>query len=142
MAFVTGPRQVGKTTLALNIAGNDERYYLNWDDNEHRELVLGSTSELAAHLGLDRATDRLPIVVFDEIHKYRDWKRFLKGFYDRYKTRCRILVTGSAHMAVYKRGGDSLMGRYFYYPTTSIICSGTNSTFTIRKYRKSTRTHR
>lgn len=115
MAFISGPRQVGKTTLALDIAGDSERHYLNWDDADHRELILGQTRALAAHLGLDHVADQLPVVVFDELHKYGRWKQFLKGFFDRYKTRCRILVTGSAHMTVYQRGGDSLMGRYFYY---------------------------
>jgi hypothetical protein len=54
-------------------------------------------------------------VVFDEVHKYRHWKRFLKGFFDTYEKYVRIIVTGSARLDVYKRGGDSMMGRYFLY---------------------------
>jgi predicted AAA+ superfamily ATPase len=54
-------------------------------------------------------------VVFDEIHKYRKWKSFLKGFFDVYGERLKIIVTGSARLDIYKRGGDSLMGRYFPY---------------------------
>lgn len=113
MAVVSGPRQVGKTTLALVVAGNDQTRYLNWDDFSDRQLLLGDSKALAAHLELDRAQDQLPVVIFDEIHKYSGWKQFLKGFYDRHKGRCRIIVTGSARMTVFKKGGDSLMGRYF-----------------------------
>jgi len=57
---------------------------------------------------------RIP-VVFDEIHKYRKWKSFLKGFFDIYGDRLKVVVTGSARLDVYKRGGDSMMGRYFPY---------------------------
>ena len=61
------------------------------------------------------ARSRLPTVAFDEIHKYARWKQFLKGFFDEYEDRCRVIATGSARMDVYKRGGDSMMGRYFPY---------------------------
>ena len=54
-----------------------------------------------------------PLVVFDEIHKFKEWRVFLKGFYDNYPGKFRILVTGSAKLDVFSRGGDSLMGRYF-----------------------------
>ncbi len=66
-------------------------------------------------LGLDRLAKRPPVVVFDEIHKYSRWRTFLKGFFDTYGDRVRILVTGSSRLDVYRRGGDSLMGRYFPY---------------------------
>jgi predicted AAA+ superfamily ATPase len=54
-------------------------------------------------------------VVFDELHKYPHWKRFLKGFFDLDEQRCRIIVTGSSRLDAYRRGGDSLMGRYFLF---------------------------
>ncbi|MBM3198278.1 MAG: ATP-binding protein [Chlamydiae bacterium] len=57
----------------------------------------------------------IPLLIFDEIHKYPMWKDFLKGLYDTYPHQMHILVTGSARLDVYKRGGDSLMGRYFRY---------------------------
>ena len=53
--------------------------------------------------------------MFDEIHKYGKWKNFLKGFFDLYEKKSKIIVTGSARLNIYKKGGDSLMGRYFYY---------------------------
>ncbi len=113
MLFLSGPRQVGKTTSSLN--ETSPGYYLNWDNDVHRTLILEGPSAVARHLGLDNLRETLPVVVFDEIHKYRYWKRFLKGFFDTYEKQVRIIVTGSARLDVYKRGGDSMMGRYFLY---------------------------
>ena len=99
MVFVAGPRQVGKTTLARALPGAREGY-LNWDVAEHRERIL--RRELPA----------APLWIFDEIHKYRAWRGFLKGLYDGRSTGQRILVTGSARLDLYRHGGDSLQGRY------------------------------
>ncbi|MEW6488799.1 MAG: ATP-binding protein [Thermodesulfobacteriota bacterium] len=99
MVFVAGPRQVGKTTLARSVEGA-EAGYLNWDVAEHREQILRR---------------RLPasdLWVFDEIHKYRPWRNYLKGLYDGRRPGQRILVTGSARLDLYRFGGDSLQGRY------------------------------
>ncbi len=52
--------------------------------------------------------------MFDEIHKYRPWRNYLKGLYDAGPDDKRILVTGSARLDLYRRGGDSLQGRYHY----------------------------
>ena len=102
MVFIGGPRQVGKTTLAQHIDGFDEKGYLNWDISEHREKIL------------KKEFPSTNFWVFDELHKYRSWRNFLKGLYDQYKNTHRILVTGSAHLNVYRYGGDSLQGRYHY----------------------------
>ena len=102
MVFVAGPRQVGKTTLARMLPGAD-RGYLNWDVAEHRERILR------------RELPSSRLWVFDEIHKYRNWRNYLKGVYDRHGAPPRgprILVTGSARLEVYRFGGDSLQGRY------------------------------
>ena len=111
MALVSGPRQVGKTTTCRNHADT----HLNWDNVDHRELVLGETHDLVEQLGLNRLSKKVPVALFDELHKYPRWKQFLKGFFDTYSDRLRIIVTGSSRMDVYRRGGDSLMGRYFPY---------------------------
>lgn len=111
MAFVTGPRQVGKTTTCKSLASA----YLNWDDGDHRQLFLKGPSAVAAELKLDRLQERPLIAVFDELHKYRRWKWFLKGFFDTHGEAARLLVTGSSRMDLYRRGGDSLMGRYFLF---------------------------
>ncbi len=99
MVFVAGPRQVGKTTLALSLPGA-RAGYLSWDIAEHRERIL---------------KQELPpgrLWIFDEIHKHRSWRNLLKGLYDGRRTGQRIMVTGSARLDLYRRGGDSLQGRY------------------------------
>lgn len=106
MVFVGGPRQVGKTTLSFNLLHGDETHpaYLNWDDPKiHKALLKG---ELPADQSL---------IVFDEIHKYKHWRNLIKGFYDTQKSRRKFLITGSARLDYYRRGGDSLQGRYHYY---------------------------
>ncbi len=114
MVFLSGPRQVGKTTSAAACAGRDGKYF-NWDNQRHRIIITSGADALAGELGLDELRTYSPVVIFDELHKYGKWKSFLKGFFDLYQDRCRVLVTGSARLNVYKRGGDSLMGRYFLY---------------------------
>ena len=99
MVFVAGPRQVGKTTLALSLPGA-RKGYLNWDVVEHRERILR------------RELPPATLWIFDEIHKYRGWRNYLKGLYDTRPTSQKILVTGSARLELYRYGGDSLQGRY------------------------------
>ena len=111
MAFVSGPRQVGKTTTCRRLADA----YVNWDDMDHRERVLAGPQEIAHMLGLHRLAAEPPLVLFDELHKFPRWKQFLKGLFDTYGQRIRVAVTGSSRLDVYRRGGDSLMGRYFLY---------------------------
>lgn len=111
MAFVTGPRQVGKTTSCRRLG----EHYSNWDNIDDRETILAGPEALAARMRLDRLSATPPIIVFDELHKYPRWKQFLKGFFDSYADLARIIVTGSSRMDIYRRGGDSLMGRYFLY---------------------------
>jgi hypothetical protein len=112
MAFVSGPRQVGKTTVCRSLA--DEGAYLSWDSEADRRLILAGDRAVAERLGLERAGPPVT-AVFDEIHRFGRWKRFLKGFYDHQGERVKIMVTGSSRLDVYRRGGDSLMGRYFLF---------------------------
>jgi uncharacterized protein len=116
MLFLAGPRQVGKTTIsqAIEALGMDFSY-LNWDVQEHQQLLVQGAQTVGAALQITRARATLPIVVFDEIHKYSQWKNYLKGFYDLYSQKIHIIVTGSARLDIYQAGGDSLMGRYFLY---------------------------
>jgi predicted AAA+ superfamily ATPase len=99
MVFITGPRQVGKTTLARHILGKHDGY-LNWDIPADRARITGHDFP------------RTPLVVLDEIHKFRLWRNTLKGLFDERKGRQKILVTGSAKLGYYRYGGDSLQGRY------------------------------
>ena len=111
MIFLSGPRQVGKTTTARQTAD----YYLDWDNRSHQEIILKGPEAVAEYCGLHIAQEAIPVILFDELHKFPRWKNFLKGLFDTYEERCRIIATGSAKMDVYRRGGDSLMGRYFPY---------------------------
>jgi len=90
LVFVGGPRQVGKTTMALHLLGAlrsaRPAAYLNWDIAEHRQAIL------RGELPQGR------LVVFDEIHKYARWRGLMKGFFDRYGTSRSALVTGSARL--------------------------------------------
>ncbi len=111
MVWVTGPRQVGKTTTCRALGDA----YHNWDNLDDRRLFLSGPAAVADKDGFSRLSARLPILVFDELHKYRKWKGFLKGFFDTYSEKTRLLVTGSSRLETFRRGGDSLMGRYFLY---------------------------
>ncbi len=115
IVFLTGPRQVGKTTLAKSLLGvSGGGTYWNWD-------IVSDRQRLAREPYFFQATPRqhgstIPLVVFDELHKYRRWKSYLKGVYDAYQSRFRVLVTGSGRLAFRKWGGESLFGRYVTIP--------------------------
>ncbi len=116
MVFMMGPRQTGKTTLSLEASGEYLNHsYFNWDNPAEKLLFLEGVKAIAKQAGLDQLHAEKPVLVFDEIHKFGKWKNFLKGFFDLYEKTARIIVTGSSKLDIYKRGGDSLMGRYFYY---------------------------
>jgi uncharacterized protein len=118
MLFLVGPRQVGKTTTSMEIATpKPNHFYLNWDVQEDRKLLLQGPDAVSQTLELERAKLGAgpSFVIFDELHKYRKWKTFIKGFFDKYSKKVQIIVTGSARLDVYQKGGDSLMGRYFLY---------------------------
>lgn len=123
MAFVSGSRQVGKTTLCKGLAD----HYLDWDNDNHRDMILSGPDAVANCLSLHQLMEKRPILCLDEIHKYSKWKTFLKGFFDTHNENCRILVTGSSRLDVFKRGGDSLMGRYFIYRMHPLSIAELNS---------------
>lgn len=107
MVFIGGPRQVGKTTLSIQYlepSSISNPQYLNWDRQSDRSLIL---------------KDQIPLnsstIVLDEIHKYKKWRGLVKGIYDKYHHEHRILVTGSARLDYFSKGGDSLLGRYRYF---------------------------
>jgi len=109
MALVSGPRQCGKTTLGrMLLRGRRRGVYWNWDEAKFRRLWAQDPS--AAFPAVKGGS--VPLVVLDEIHKHRLWKRNLKGVYDTLEAPCDILVTGSARLDVYKKGSDSLLGRH------------------------------
>lgn len=116
MAFLSGPRQVGKTTISKYCKNFTSDFsYLNWDIVKDRNKILSGLEETVADLPLDAITIQRPLIVLDEIHKYKKWKNLLKGFFDEYKGALNIIVTGSAKLNTHRKVGDSLMGRYFLY---------------------------
>jgi uncharacterized protein len=106
MVFVGGPRQVGKTTLCRELVASHFKAsaYFNWDNRTDRKMIMASSWPGNAEL-----------LILDEVHKYRQWKGFVKGEYDKLKEVFKFLVTGSARLDLYRRGSDSLQGRYHYY---------------------------
>jgi len=116
MLFLAGPRQVGKTTIGLSAQALTKQFvYLNWDNQDHRQIILKGPKTVAEQIEPHKLHAATPIIMFDELHKYRRWKIFLKGFFDTYKDMLNIVVTGSSKLDIYRTGGDSLMGRYFPY---------------------------
>jgi uncharacterized protein len=107
MVLISGPRQCGKTTFSRGLFKSSETQYLNWDIPADRKALLGSELD-----------PKKEVWILDEIHKNRRWRNWLKGLYDGFghttaSPRHKILVTGSARLELYSRGGDSLQGRYF-----------------------------
>jgi len=115
MAFISGPRQVGKTTLAKSYGPHfDQSSYRNWDETEFRRLWTKSPNSLQGDFRLENLKQS-KLLILDEIHKSKGWKQKLKGLYDSLGEDLQIIVTGSARLNVFKKGGDSLMGRYFIF---------------------------
>ncbi len=102
MVFLGGPRQVGKTTLAKAFIKKPEQY-LNWDLAKDRQVIL--KGELNTDLSL---------IVLDEVHKYKNWRSLVKGHFDKFFPDLNLMVTGSARLDYFRKGGDSLVGRYHY----------------------------
>ncbi len=105
MVFVGGPRQCGKTFLAKEILKtlNSSSNYFNYDSPDDKKRILS------------QQWSEEKFIALDEIHKYPKWKTFVKGMYDTQKETHNFLITGSARLDIYKRGGDSMMGRYHYW---------------------------
>lgn len=106
MVFIWWPRQVWKTTLSLNIWNKYyKKYtYLNWDNIEHKKRILKWEYDYESE-----------IIIFDEIHKYNNWKNLLKWEYDVKKDKYDFLVTWSARLDIYQKWWDSMLWRYYYY---------------------------
>lgn len=102
MVLLAGPRQVGKTTLAKQLS--PPAGYLSYDIPRDRQRIL--RRELPPS-GV--------VWVFDELHRFRGWRNWLKGVVDEFGRTQPILVTGSGRLDAYRFGGDSLQGRYHFW---------------------------
>jgi len=113
MIFLAGPRQVGKTTLSKIISRNFiNNLYFNWDIPQDKTRLVENPTFFQE---IKRRDPSIPLIIFDEIHKYKDWKNYLKGVYDQYHESYQFLVSGSGRLDIYQKGGDSLAGRYFLF---------------------------
>lgn len=107
MVFIGGPRQVGKTTLSLELIGVSRKdciAYFNWDDKSDKRKVRKLEFPYSE-----------PVLILDEIHKYKKWRGLVKGLFDKRFPKNNFIVTGSARLDYYRFGGDSLQGRYHYH---------------------------
>ncbi len=105
MVFLGGPRQVGKTTLARFVAQEQKNHlYLNWDNHKHKLQIM-----------VQQWPPDTKYIVFDEIHKYDKWKNLIKGIWDTRLNNEKIIVTGSSKLNIFRKSGDSLLGRYHYH---------------------------
>ena len=134
MVFIGGPRQVGKTYFGRDLA---KRYfknpqYLNWDIDADRRKILNL-----------RFSPENDLLLFDEIHKYANWKNHIKGIFDQ-DTGQKIMVTGSARLDLYRKGGDSMLGRYHYHrlhPISLAEACGKKDRFDIEAFEKNFKLH-
>jgi len=130
MVFIAGPRQAGKTTFTQILAEDfNNSLYFNWDIlDEKRKLIENPFFYEEVH----RKDNSMPLIIFDELHKYLNWKNFLKSVYDRDKGNYKFIVSGSGRLDMYQKGGDSLAGRYFIFylwPFTLAELAGNNLPF-------------
>ena len=120
LVLVSGPRQAGKTTFAKDIASQEPvSLYFNYDIPDNKVKILQNPTFFEE---VDREKGKLPLIILDEIHKYGDWKNYLKGVYDGYSDEFRFLATGSGRLELSRKKGDSLAGRYLHfhlYPFTA-----------------------
>ncbi|MBI5024524.1 MAG: ATP-binding protein [Candidatus Omnitrophica bacterium] len=127
LVILAGPRQAGKTTFAREIAAKDfsDTVYFNWDlPKDKRRLIEDPVFFSREPRG---SVSSRPLVILDEIHKYRDWKNYLKGIYDQFAGEYQFLVTGSGRLEFSRKAGDSLAGRFLkfhIFPLTLAELSG------------------
>ena len=115
LIMLAGPRQSGKTTLARDIIAKDFKdvIYFNWDIAADKARLI--TDPVFFSKMPKSSTLSKPLVILDEIHKYRDWKNYLKGIYDQFWQEYKFLITGSGRLDYSRKAGDSLAGRYLKF---------------------------
>ena len=108
VVFLSGPRQVGKTTVCESRGD----LFLDWDNEDHRDVILGGPGGVARLAGLQSLSGDPPVITFDGLHRYRGWRAFLEEFLDNYEHRVRVLVAGSVDPGQAPGSDDRLQGRY------------------------------
>lgn len=113
MILISGPRQSGKTTLSRHIQKTRQNSeYFNWDIISNKQKIINDPTFFTS---INRTDTSKPLVIFDEIHKYKNWKNYLKGIYDEFYLEYDFIITGSGRLDLFSKGGDSLAGRYFMF---------------------------
>jgi len=113
MVFLAGPRQVGKTTISKEMAKKyKNNIYFNWDIVLDKQKIINNPNFFEQ---INRKDNSIPLVILDEIHKYKNWKNYLKGIYDEFYSDYFFLISGSGRLDLYQKGGDSLAGRYLMF---------------------------
>jgi uncharacterized protein len=115
LIMLAGPRQAGKTTFAQDIVSKDftDTVYFNWDIAEDKSRLINDPVFFTK--APRKSISSKPLVILDEIHKYRNWKNYLKGIYDQFKNDYQFLVTGSGRLEFSRKAGDSLAGRFLKF---------------------------
>lgn len=116
MSFIAGPRQIGKTTMTLQFLKKavQKTNYYNWDSISLKQKFAKNPLFFKEDAPPCPGDEKIWIV-FDEIHKYPNWKNLLKGYFDEFKEVFQFVITGSARLDMFRQAGDSLVGRYFLY---------------------------
>lgn len=104
--------------MVKELLGKNVGIYLNWDDTDHRKKILARDW-----------SDEDKLIALDEIHKYSRWKNFIKGTYDTQKEKHQFIITGSAKIDIYKKGQDSMLGRFFSWRLHPLCLSELKHTF-------------
>ena len=126
---LVGPRQAGKTTLALKISEKFDALYLDLEDRDDRNRLAEPV------LFLDNAEDKL--VILDEIHRMPELFSTLRGVIDRGrrtgKGHGRFLILGSASIDLMGLSGETLAGRVSYFNLTPLLAIEIANTRTERE---------
>jgi predicted AAA+ superfamily ATPase len=135
MIFIAGPRQAGKTTFAKAISKDfTNKLYFNWDTISDKKKLIANPYFFQELNRVDKTT---PLVIFDEIHKYDNWKNYLKGVFDEFGKDYKFLISGSGRLDLFQKGGDSLAGRYFlFYLWTFTLAELSNNNVSFKSFIK------
>lgn len=113
MVILEGPRASGKTCLLDAVKESvGDFVILDWCISADRELILAGPEKIYSKIN---HASQLPIVAFDNLYLYKEWKNLLKGYYDVLSGRCKLIIIMAEKTDVYRTGQDSMMGRYFSY---------------------------
>lgn len=117
MIFIAGPRQLGKTTLVEDFLTRKKclNFLYNFDNHKVKSAFRKNPLFFESEARLSKTKSSTVWIGLDEIHKRRKWKDILKGYYDSFKNDFRFIVIGSARLDLFRKSGDSLLGRYFLF---------------------------